>query len=300
MYREFYHLKRKPFVKTPDPGMLYLGPAYAEALARMEQAVEDRELMLLTGEIGSGKTTLSRTLIDRLGENYRVALIINPRLTPNQLLRTVAVRLGAEPPKYFRSDLVDQVNGLLYDCYDKGICPVLILDEAQLIPGRDTFEEIRLLTNFQLDEINLLAMILIGQPDLLRRLEHPTYEAFRQRIGLRYHLGALDRAGTEAYLRYRLEQAGGKQGLFSREATELIWRLSRGIPRRINNLAGSALLEGFGREAKVITPEIIANVAQDLGMALADDEIEPENPEPMPEWPRKKKNEAAPAVAWAK
>lgn len=300
MYRKFYRLQRRPFVKTPDPGMLYLGPAHAEALARMEQAVEDRELMLLTGEIGSGKTTLSRALIDRLDDSYRVALIINPRLTPNQLLRTVAVRLGADPPKYFRSDLVDQVNGLLYDCYDKGICPVLIVDEAQLIPGRETFEEIRLLTNFQLDEVNLLAMILIGQPDLLRRLEHPTYEAFRQRIGIRYHLGALDRAGTEAYVRYRLEQAGGKPELFSREALDLLWRFSQGIPRRINNLAGAALLEGFGREAKVITPEIINNVAQDLGMFLPDENWEPERKRSVPAPAAKRKTEPAPAAEWVK
>jgi len=299
MYLEFYHLKRKPFAKTPDPGLLYLGPAYEEALARLEQAAEDRELMLFTGEIGSGKTTLSRALIDRLGQSYRVALIINPRLTPNQLLRTVAVRLGADPPKYFRSDLVDQVNGLLYDCYEKGVCPVLIIDEAQLIPGRDTFEEIRLLTNFQLDHLNLLAMILIGQPELLRRLEHPAYEAFRQRIGIRFHLGALDRAGTEAYLRYRLDQAGGKPGLFDREAVAEIGRFSQGIPRRINNLASSALIEGFGREAKVITAEIIANVARDLGMALPEEESEPESPEEDSVPSRKRKNTAAPAAGWA-
>jgi type II secretory pathway predicted ATPase ExeA len=282
MYLEFYHLQRKPFAKTPDPGMLYPGPSYEEALARMEQAVEDRELMLLTGEIGSGKTTLSRALIDRLGERCRVALLINPRLTPNQLLRTVAVRLGADPPKYFRADLVDQVNGLLYECYEQDICPVIIIDEAQLIPNRETFEEVRLLTNFQLDEVNLLSLILIGQPELTKRLEHPVYEALRQRIGIRFHLGALDQAGTAAYLRYRLEKAGGRPQLFQREAYALIWRYSQGIPRRINNLAGNALLEGFGSEAKVIGADIIADVARDLGMVLPEAEAESEARPPAP------------------
>jgi type II secretory pathway predicted ATPase ExeA len=293
MYLEFYHLKRKPFAKTPDPGMLYLAPGYAEGLARMEQAVEDRELMLFTGEIGSGKTTLSRALIDRLGERCRVALIINPRLTPNQLLRTVAVRLGAEQPKYFRADLVDQVNGLLYECYEQDLCPVLIIDEAQVIPSRETFEEVRLLTNFQLDEINLLAMILIGQPELQKRLEHPVYEALRQRIGIRFHLGALDQAGTAAYLRYRLEKAGGKADLFQREAYALIWRYSQGIPRRINNLASSALIEGFGSEAKVIGAEIIANVARDLGMALSEEESKIEAEPPASVRSRKRRSAAA-------
>ena len=114
MYLEFYGLKFKPFGKTPDPEMFFLSRCHEEALARMEQAVEDQELLLLTGEIGSGKTTLTRTLIDRLPENYKPALIINPRLSPNQLLRTVARRLGAEEPKYFKSDLVEQVFDLLF------------------------------------------------------------------------------------------------------------------------------------------------------------------------------------------
>ncbi len=267
MYLEFYELNRRPFGKTPDPGMLYLSPGHEEALARMEQAVEDRDLMLFTGEIGSGKTTLSRALIDRLDESrYKVALIINPRLSPNQLLRTVAVRLGADEPRYFRSDLIDQVNGLLFDCWQSEICPVIIIDEAQLIPGRETFEEIRLLTNFQLDEHNLLAMILMGQPELLKRMEHPVYEAFRQRIGMKFHLDRLDRAQVEAYLRYRLEQAGRKKNIFSPDALEMIFKYSLGIPRRINNIAGAALLEGFGRGKKIIDAGLIENVALDLGL----------------------------------
>ena len=296
MYLEFYQLKRRPFGKTPDPGMLYQSPAHEEALARMEQAVEDRELMLLTGEIGSGKTTLSRALIDRLDEHYRAALIINPRLTPNQLLRTVAVRLGAEEPKYFRSDLVDQVNGLLYECYEKDVCPVILIDEAQLIPSRETFEEIRLLTNFQLDEVNLLALILIGQPELLRRLEHPAYEAFRQRVGMRFHLPALDAEGAAAYLRFRLEKVGGKASLFDRKAVAAIVRISQGVPRRINNLAGAALMEGFGRDARVITEEIILEVARDLAMEPQEDQGRPESPDAPPGRAGKGKSpEAAPA-----
>ena len=266
MYLEFYGLKQKPFGKTPDPEMLYFSPRYEEALARMEQAVEDREVLLLTGEIGSGKTTLCRALIDRLDEKYKVALIINPRLSPNQLLRTVAKRFGASEPRYFKSDLLDQIFELLFQFYQRGICPVLIVDEAHLIPGREGFEEIRLLTNFQLDQENLLSLLLIGQPELNKRLENPVYEPLVQRIGIRYHLSGLEREEVEQYINFRLEKAGRKEPLFSPEAIELIWIYSGGIPRRINNIATNALIEGFAREAKLISKNIVENVILDLGL----------------------------------
>ncbi|MFO8058906.1 MAG: AAA family ATPase [bacterium] len=266
MYLEFYGLDRKPFSKTPDPSMLYQSPLHAEALARMEQAVEDRELMLLTGEIGSGKTTLSRALIDRMPESVRPALIINPRLSPNQLLRTVARRLGEEEPRHYRSDLVEQIHELLFNCYESDILPLIIIDEAQVIPSRDTFEEIRLLTNFQLDDQNLMAIIMMGQPELKRRLRHPAYEALRQRIGLSYHLDDLEPQEVGGYIEYRLREAGCSRSLFTGEAVELIASLSRGIPRWINNLASAALLEGFGRETDTIGENIIEDVARDLGL----------------------------------
>lgn len=266
MYLEYYGLARKPFSKTPDPGMLYRSREHEEALARMEQAVEDRELMILTGDIGCGKTTLSRALIDRLPETVRPALLINPRLSPNQLLRALAVRLGEEAPRYFRADLIEQIHGQLFRCYESGVLPLLIIDEAQAIPSRETFEEIRLLTNFQLDRENLMAIIMMGQPELGRRLRHPAYEALRQRVGLNYHLGPLAAASVNDYLDFRLRAAGRERPLFSAEAVAMIGRLSAGIPRWINNLAAGALLEGFGRENEIISDEIIADVARDLGL----------------------------------
>ena len=266
MYLEFYGLDRKPFSKTPDPSMLYQSPLHAEALARMEQAVEDRELMVLTGEIGSGKTTLSRALIDLLPSSVKPALIINPRLSPNQLLRTVAKRLGEDEPKHYRSDLVEQIYELLYYCYDKDILPLLIIDEAQVIPSRDTFEEIRLLTNFQLDDRNLMSIIMMGQPELTRRLRHPAFEALRQRIGLTYHLSNLAAEQVEAYIDFRVREAGGSRNMFSKQAMELMASLSKGVPRWINNMASTALLEGFGRDAETVGPEIIKDVARDLGL----------------------------------
>jgi type II secretory pathway predicted ATPase ExeA len=229
--------------------------------------VEDRDLMVLTGEIGCGKTTLSRALLDRLPENVRPALIINPRLSPNQLLRTVARRLGEDNPRYFRSDLLEQIHRLLFNLYENDLLPLLIIDEAQAIPTRETFEEVRLLTNFQLDHINLMALIIMGQPELARRLRRPAYEAFRQRVGTSYHLGPLSAADIERYLAFRLQAAGREEPLFTPAAVARIAHFSAGVPRWINNLASSALLEGFAIEASMIDADIIEDVARDLGLS---------------------------------
>jgi len=279
MYLSYFKLERKPFSKTPDPAMLYMSPAHAEALARMEQAVEDRELMVLTGEIGSGKTTLSRALVDRLPENVRPALIINPRLTPNQLLRTIARRLGEENPRYFRADLIEQIYDLLYQLHEKDLLPLLIIDEAQAIPSKDTFEEIRLLTNFQLDEQNLMAIIIMGQPELKARLERPAYEALRQRVGLSFHLDPIDEASVGEYIAARLQAAGATKEIFTKDAVETVARLSKGIPRWINNIAAAAMIQAFAESKKKIDREIIEDVAADMGLVAEDHERDKQDPE---------------------
>lgn len=264
MYEEFYGLKEKPFSKTPDPRFLYESKNHREALARLQYAVEERELMVLTGEIGSGKTTLSRALIDTLGEGYKAILIINPRLTPTQFLRTIAKGLDVKEPRFYRADLLDGIYHSLYRHYEGGICPVVIVDEAQLIPGRETFEEIRLLTNFQLDDKNLLSLILIGQPELRRRLSSRYYSALCQRVGIQYHLPPLTLDETREYINFRLRVAGRDRPIFTNGAIEGLYRFSQGIPRRINNLATCCLLEGFGKGVEEIDTEIIRHVAGEL------------------------------------
>src|SRR5437763_3419786 len=199
MFEEFFGLRVKPFGKTPDPSFLFESPQHREALARLEYAVEEKELALLVGDIGSGKTTLSRALIDRIGDERPVILLINPRLTPTQLLRSIATGLGIEPPR-FRNDLLDAIHTRLFALYEEKREPVLMIDEAQLIPTKQTFDEIRLLTNFQLDDQNLLSVILIGQPELDARLERHAYAPLRQRIGLRYALGPLSQDETFEYI----------------------------------------------------------------------------------------------------
>ncbi|KIH77367.1 Type II secretory pathway, component ExeA (predicted ATPase) [Geoalkalibacter ferrihydriticus] len=264
MYESFYGFRERPFSKTPDPRFLYLSRSHREALARLLFAVEERDLALLTGGIGCGKTTISRALMDQLDSSFKVILLINPRLTPLEFLRALARHLGVEEPSTFKTDLLEQIGEKLYLLYQQGVCPVLVIDEAQLVPHKETFDEIRLLTNFQLDDRNLLSVILMGQPELRRRLSHPVYEPLRQRIGMQYELQCLNRDETEHYLDFRLQTAGGQAGLFSPAAVDRIHELSQGVPRRINHAASLALIEGFGREARQLDGSILDAVADEL------------------------------------
>jgi type II secretory pathway predicted ATPase ExeA len=265
MFEQFFGFSAKPFGKTPDPSFLYESPQHKEALARLEYAVEEKELAVLVGEIGSGKTTLSRALIDRIGDLRPVILLINPRLTPNQLLRSIALGLEIEPSR-MRADLLEQIHTKLFQLYESRREPVLIIDEAQLLPTKSTFDEIRLLTNFQLDDQNLLSVLLIGQPELERRLDRMAYAPLRQRIGLRYHLGALSLEQTVAYIEHRIRVAGGERNPFSREAMEQMHALSGGIPRLINALATTSLLDAFGDDAETIDPPRVASAAREHRM----------------------------------
>src|SRR5216684_2932128 len=262
MFEEFFGFTTKPFGKTPDPGFLYESPQHGEALARLEYAVEEKELSLLVGEIGSGKTTLSRALIDRIGEARPVILLINPRLTPVQLLRSIASGLGQRPAR-FRNDLLDQIHARLFELYEEGREPVLIIDEAQLIPTKATFDEIRLLTNFQLDDQNLLSVLLIGQPELETRLERAPYAALRQRIGMRYRLGPLSLEETARYVDHRIRVAGGSRNPFTDDAVRAMYTVSGGIPRLLNTLATTALLDAYGDDARTIDPARIAAAAKE-------------------------------------
>lgn len=268
MFEDFFGLNAKPFGKTPDPAFLYESRQHREALARLEYSVDEKELALLVGDIGSGKTTLSRALIDRVADSRPVVLLINPRLTPMQLLRSIARGLEMEPAR-FRNELLDQLHTKLYELYEQKREPVLIIDEAQLIPSKATFDEIRLLTNFQLDDQNLLSVVLVGQPELEARLERDAYAPLRQRIGMRYSLGPLSLEETVQYIEHRIRVAGGTRNPFSTEAMTEIHERSGGIPRLINTLATTALLDAFGEDAESIEPARVASAAKEHRMEAA-------------------------------
>jgi type II secretory pathway predicted ATPase ExeA len=262
MYKAFYGLKERPFGKTPDPRFLYLSKQHEEALARLSYAVEEREIAVLTGEIGSGKTMISRALMDRV-DNDEIVLIVNPRLTPNQLLRELARRLELETPR-FRSDLVEAISDKIYALHEEGRGLVLVVDEAQLIPGKPTFEELRLLSNFQLDTENLISILLIGQPELRQRLKHPAYAALRQRVGMWYHLDNLGEEDARAYVLHRFKVAGGKGNPLTQEALGLVHGLTGGVPRLINNLCTNALLSGFGKEERPVSASTVREAAREM------------------------------------
>jgi type II secretory pathway predicted ATPase ExeA len=268
MFEEHFGLATKPFGKTPDPSFLYESRQHREALARLEYAVEEKELALLVGDIGSGKTTLSRALIDRIGDARPVILLINPRMTPMQLLKSIAKGLELEPMR-FRNEVLDQLHAKLYELFEQKREPVLIIDEAQLIPSKATFDEIRLLTNFQLDDQNLLSVVLVGQPELEDRLDRHAYEPLRQRIGMRYSLGPLSLQETIDYIEHRIRVAGGKRNPFDEQAMAEMHALSGGIPRLINTLATTALLDAFGEDSDSVDAMRITSAAREHRMEHA-------------------------------
>jgi type II secretory pathway predicted ATPase ExeA len=266
MYKDYFGFSKKPFSKTPDPDFLFLSRGHDEALARLEFVLEEREIAVLTGEIGCGKTTLSRALMDRLGAEFHFCYIVNPRLSAIEFLRTTARLLEVETLAQAKDDLLEQINTAIYGFYQKGVCPVLVVDEAQMIDDEEVFDEIRLLTNYQLDDSNLLSGIIMGQPELRDILATPRFEALCQRVALNYHLVPLTLEETMEYLDFRLEAAGGTAGLFTPDAVHKIFELTGGVPRRINSMATNALLVAFGIDAALIDSSIIDEIENELMM----------------------------------
>jgi type II secretory pathway predicted ATPase ExeA len=266
MYLEFFGLTRKPFSKTPDPEFLFPSRQHAEALARLSHALEEREIAVLTGEIGAGKTTLSRALVDSFAERCRFSFIVHPALPPAQLLGAVAEGFGL-PPVRRKADAFAALAEHVARLDGEGLFAVVVVDEAQLLP-RGAFDELRLLTNLVADDRALLGLVLIGQPELRERLRERGGEAFLQRIGVAYHVGALDQGETGDYLAHRLAVAGRSAPLFEAGAVEAVHRLSGGVPRRVNQVAAGALLEGFARELDRIPAEVVEAAAADLAANL--------------------------------
>jgi type II secretory pathway predicted ATPase ExeA len=262
MYLEHFGLARKPFSKTPDPAFLYPSRRHAEALARLSHAVEEREVAVLTGDVGAGKTTLSRALVDAFADRCRFSLVVNPALPPAQLLGAIAqgFGLGDRPRK---SDLFAALGAHFAALDAQGLFAVVVIDEAQMLAGRAAYDELRLLTNLAADDRGLVGLVLVGQPELRDRLRDRGGEAFAQRVGVGYHLGALDEQETGAYLEHRLAVAGRTAPLFTPDAVAAVHAASGGVPRRVNQVAASALLEGFARDAAAVDADVVAAAVSD-------------------------------------
>jgi type II secretory pathway predicted ATPase ExeA len=266
MYLDFFGLGRKPFSKTPDPEFLFPSRQHAEALARLSHALEEREIAVLTGEVGAGKTTLSRALVDAFADRCRFSFIVHPALPPAQFLGAVAEGFGL-PQTRRKADVFSGIAEHVARLDADGRFGVVVVDEAQLLP-RGAFDELRLLTNIAADDRALVGLVLIGQPELRERLRDRGGEAFTQRIGIAYHVGALGEEETGQYLAHRLRVAGRAAPLFDAGAVRAVHRLSDGVPRRVNQVASGALLEAFAREAETIPAQIVEAAAADLATHL--------------------------------
>ncbi len=265
MYEIYWKLKQKPFENTPDPHFLYYSQKHEEALSRMLYVIRERKgAALLTGDYGSGKTLLSRVLLEELSsDQYQSALIFNPRLPSLELIKEIVYQLGRDVSSLVnKTDLLHSLNEILYENTNDNKNTVVVVDEAQAIGEEDSFEELRLLLNFQLNDNFLLTLILIGQPELKEKIAN--LPQLRQRFAIRYHLKALTETETKEYINHRLEVAGTKQQIFSEDAYDEIYYFSTGIPRRINNICDMALLVGCGEKADKIDKKIIREVAKDF------------------------------------
>ena len=264
MYAEYWKLKEKPFENTPDPRFLYLSKQHEEALFRMLYVVKEKKgAALITGEYGGGKTVLSRALIEKLsGDEYQLALVLNPMLSPSQLIREVIHQLGGSVAAAASKSLIyNRLNELLIKINQSGKMAAVIVDEAQSI-SMGGFEEFRLMLNFQLNSSFLLTLILLGQPELNAKINK--LPQLNQRFALKYHLRALSEPETREYILWRLAVAGGGRELFAEEAFAPIYQFTRGIPRMINNVCDLALLVGGREGAKAVDRTLIDKVVADF------------------------------------
>ena len=264
MYETFFGLSESPFNVTPDPRFVYLSKHHQAALSAMRYGVERRSgFIQVTGEIGAGKTTLSRVFLQQLGEKVHSSLVFNPKLSELELLQGIVEDFGLKPKAKRRKDCFDSLNRFLLEESAKGFNSVVIIDEAQLLPPR-ALEQIRLLSNLETTTQKLLQIILMGQPELKDLLDRPDLKQLRQRITVRCHLPELSLEEVGHYIAHRLTVAGARENFFNPEAIRHIYELSSGIPRVINILADRALLAAYSKNVFVIDPVLVECAEADL------------------------------------
>jgi general secretion pathway protein A len=270
MYAPFFGLTQEPFSIAPDPRYLYMSERHREALAHLLYGAQGGGgFVLLTGEIGAGKTTIARCFMEQVPEHCQVAYIFNPRLTVIELLRSICDDFGIDyvrhaPGDVTIKDYIDPLNEHLLRTHAQGKSNILIIDEAQMLPP-DVLEQLRLLTNLETSERKLLQIMLIGQPELREMLERPELEQLAQRVIARYHLAALNAGETAQYIAHRLTVAGLRTAVpFSPDAIKRIQRWTRGVPRRINLLCDRAMLGAYSKGLAQVDRSIVDKAAHEV------------------------------------
>jgi len=273
MYKDFYGLREMPFSIVPDPGFLYLGTRHRMALSSLEYGlVEGHGIVLLTGEIGTGKTTLIRHIVPRLHGMIDVAVVSHTNVDADQLLRMITMEIGLnmpDPGQAGKAEILGLLQVHLFRRLREGRRCQVIVDEAQNL-GVEELEEIRLLSNLQAENKPLIQFVLAGQPQLRARIRDPRLSQFAQRVIASYHLGPLSGEETGEYTAHRMKLSGGSPDVFTEDAIAEIFRRSGGIPRVINLLCEAALVYGYAEEERRITAGTVEKVVQDQvgGMAL--------------------------------
>jgi general secretion pathway protein A len=262
MYLEYWGFQKYPFENVPDPEFMFYSPEHKEALTRLLYAVKrNKGAVLLTGEVGCGKTMLSRVFIQQLAESeFDIGLITNPSLSPIDFLKEALNQIGLNSQSNSKPELLNILNIAMVENMKKGRSTLFVIDEAQMISG-ETSEEIRLLLNFQLNDRFLLTLVLIGQPELRDKIR--AFKQLDQRIANRYHLNPLNIENTRAYIAMRLERAGQANNMFTPDAVDEIYNHSEGVPRVINNICDLALLVGFSMKISEIDVDTIRKVIRD-------------------------------------
>ena len=265
VYLQYYQLREPPFNITPDPRFLYFSGKHQEAFNHLLFGVRERKgFIALTGEVGAGKTTICRKLLEELGPKYKTALILNPCLSVNQLLRAIAMELGLSARRMDRLYYLAALNEFVLDQVNQGNDVVVIIDEAQNL-SIELLEQIRLLSNLETDHQKLMQIILMGQPELHEMLARPELRQLRQRITVRYHLGPLELAETGGYIQHRLSLAGANgKPHFDDGAVKAVHDYSRGIPRLINAVCDKALLAGFVMQQEILNKKLVHLAIEEL------------------------------------
>jgi general secretion pathway protein A len=279
MYRKFFNLQTSPFGTSPDPRFLYMMPHTREALAGLEYGISERKgFTVLTGEVGTGKTTLLRCALGALGQRrVSTSFVFNPLLDPLDFLEFVLTDFGLTPTSRTKSGMLLQLNRWLIERFRMQETCVVVVDEAQNLSW-ELLEEIRLLTNLESSSEKLLQIVLSGQPELEEKLRHPSVRQLRQRIFLWCRTQALTAEQTSEYIVERLRIAGTSETIFSAEATQLIHTYSHGIPRTINLICEHSLILGYVEQIRVIPGSLIAHVAADLELDMQSFLMAPSQP----------------------